>query len=124
MVVLVLSNPEHGHTLAGLITSGDFSDVTLVTKDKIEVKAHKLILSAFSPFFQEQFKHTKTARIDLDEVTFEAVSPLLRFMYSGRCEVEAGALATTLQVVGCQGQGAETKNLTKSSKQNKRLRFT
>ena len=36
-----------------LMMKQDFSDVTIITEDKKQIKAHKNILSLFSPFFQD-----------------------------------------------------------------------
>ena len=39
-------------TLKEMMTSSDFADVTLVTDDKQQIKAHRNILSACSPVFK------------------------------------------------------------------------
>ena len=42
--------------MKGLMMSEDFADVTLVTEDKKHIKAHRNILSSWSPFFREIFQ--------------------------------------------------------------------
>ena len=39
-------------TLNNMMTSSEFADVTLVTDDKQQIKAHRNILSACSPVFK------------------------------------------------------------------------
>ena len=42
--------------LKAMMTSNDFADVTLVTDDKQQIRAHRNILSACSPVFKNIFQ--------------------------------------------------------------------
>ena len=41
--------------------SGDFSDVTLACEDGQQIEAHKVVLAASSPFFQNLLRRNKQA---------------------------------------------------------------
>ena len=49
--------PKMAGRFKSLLQSGDFSDVTLVSKDNTRVKAHKVILGGGSKFFKEILSH-------------------------------------------------------------------
>jgi len=86
----------------------DFSDVTLVCGDG-QVEAHKVILSACSPFFQrilKQNSHTHPL-IYLKGVKFTDLESILQFMYLGKVDVVRANLVTLLDVA----QELEVKGL-------------
>ena len=62
----------------------DFFDVTIACEDE-EVEAHKLVLSASSPFFQALFKRYKHDHplLYLKNVKYSDFSNLLDFIYYG-----------------------------------------
>ena len=62
----------------------DFFDVTIACEDE-EVEAHKLVLSACSPFFQALFKRYKHDHplLYLKNVKYSDFSNLLDFIYYG-----------------------------------------
>ena len=62
----------------------DFFDVTIACEDE-EVEAHKLVLSACSPFFQTLFKRYKHDHplLYLKNVKYSDFSNLLDFIYYG-----------------------------------------
>ena len=43
------------HILENLLTGSEYTDVTLACEDDEQIKAHKFILSASSPFFKRVF---------------------------------------------------------------------
>ena len=58
----VASHSNHyNEMMKEIMTSEDFKDVTLISGDNQELRAHKSILSAASPFFKDLFQsdHTK-----------------------------------------------------------------
>ncbi|KAE8753029.1 BTB domain-containing protein (variant) [Frankliniella occidentalis] len=76
----------------------DFVDVTL-TCDGKSVKAHKVVLSACSPYFKELFKNNpcKHPIIILKDVQWCHLCALVEFMYAGVVNVSQAELPTFLQ---------------------------
>ena len=62
----------------------DFYDVTLVSDDEKEVQAHKLVLSACSPFFKNILKGKSHSNLMLylTGVSFEDLNLLLDYIYN------------------------------------------
>ena len=46
--------------LKEMMTSSEFADVTLVTDDKEEIRAHRNILSACSPVFKDMLQNNRS----------------------------------------------------------------
>ena len=70
-----------------LLSSGEFSDVTLVVGGK-ELKAHKFVLSTRSPVFKTMFqvnmKEKLTNRVKIEDVELPVLQEMLTFMYTGK----------------------------------------
>ena len=68
-----------------LMTNEDFSDVTLVTEDKKQIKANINILSACSPVFKEIFKKEKKSStiMYLRGIQFSEIESIMQFIYLG-----------------------------------------
>ena len=66
-------------------------DITLVSKDNIELKAHRNVLSAASPFFykllQSDMKENREGIIRLEEISGSVMEDVLEFIYTGTMEV-------------------------------------
>ena len=66
-------------------------DVTLVTKDDKEFKAHRNVLSAVSPFFskllQSDMKENREGIVRFEEILGAAMEDVLEFIYTGSVEV-------------------------------------
>ena len=66
-------------------------DVTLVTKDDTEFKAHRNVLSAASPFFHKLFqsdmKENQEGIARFEEISGSVMEDVLQFMYTGSVEV-------------------------------------
>ena len=83
--------PEHTvSTFARLLLSSDQADVTVVGEDLTRLPAHRLVLSAASPFLAallqgEQGNH---AVLYLGGLTTSMLRALLSFIYLGKVEVE------------------------------------
>ena len=91
----------------------EFLDVTLACEDS-QVEAHKVILSACSPFFKNILRRNPHQHplLYLKGVKFSELSNVLNFMYQGEVNVAQESLNTflsvaeELQVKGLtQGQG-------------------
>ena len=106
----------------------DFFDVTLACEDDCQVSAHKLILSACSPFFRSVLKKNPHQHplLFLRGVKMSELSAVLNFMYHGEVNVSQDSLnqflvvAEDLQVKGLtkahtSAGGGDTKQTTTSS---------
>ena len=66
-------------------------DVTLVTKDDKEFKAHRNVLSAASPFFfkllQSDMKENRDGIVRFEEISGAVMEDVLEFIYTGSVEV-------------------------------------
>ena len=70
---------------------GHLSDITLITKDDQELKAHRNILSAASPFFykllQSDMKENREGIVRFEEISGSVMEDVLEFIYTGTVEV-------------------------------------
>ncbi|XP_037073565.1 protein bric-a-brac 2-like [Pollicipes pollicipes] len=88
---------NHTHHLVdvfkNLLRSESLVDVTLSCEGQ-SLKAHKLVLSACSPYFETLFQdHTETHPIViLKDVKFTELRSIIEFMYKGEVEVEKNDL--------------------------------
>jgi len=75
-----------------------FTDVTLAADD-ITFEAHRIVLSACSPYFRKLLTITKSKHpvIFLKDVTPDHVALLLRYMYTGQIAVKKDELSTFLR---------------------------
>ena len=82
------------NTLEDLLSDGNFTDVTLVTEDNKQIKAHKVILSACSPFFKHVLStnHHPHPLLYLKGVDSLSLTCLLQYMYLGRVQVQVDTL--------------------------------
>ena len=66
-------------------------DITLVSKDNIELKAHRNVLSAATPFFykllQSDMKENREGIVRLEEISGSVMEDVLEFIYTGTVEV-------------------------------------
>lgn len=87
------SFPTHLKTmLVGMMTSSDYTDVTLVCGDQVQYKAHKVVLSASSPVMRTilQSNNTDNPLIYLRGVQHEDMEAILQFIYLGEATVKQG----------------------------------
>ena len=68
-----------------LMMNEDFSDVTLVTEDKKQIKANISILSACSPIFRDILKREKNSStiMFLRGIQYSEIESILQFIYLG-----------------------------------------
>ncbi|XP_076055819.1 uncharacterized protein LOC143033965 isoform X4 [Oratosquilla oratoria] len=76
----------------------DFVDITLACEGR-QIKAHKMVLSACSPYFRSLLKGNPCQHpiVFLKDVTFANLSSILDFMYHGEVNVSHNELATFLK---------------------------
>ena len=72
-----------------LITDTDFLDVTLVTDDGKQIKAHKVILSASSPFFRHVLSSNPHQHplLYLKGISSSSLGSILEFIYLGEVNI-------------------------------------
>ena len=77
------------NTLQELFTDNHFSDVTLVSEDEKEIKAHKVILASASSFFRRMLIRYEQQKplIYLKGIRFSDLQALIRFIYVGEAEI-------------------------------------
>ena len=96
----------------------DFVDVTLASEDGEQVKAHKIILAASSPFFRNLFKRHKHAHplIYIRGVKSENLLAVIDFLYLGETNISQEnldsflAIADDLQLKGFVDQNVDNEN--------------
>ena len=89
----------------------NFSDVTLVCEENVEIEAHKIILSASSPFFNTVLKKNKHSHpmIYMRGLKAKDLVAIVDFMYQGEANIFQEdldaflALADELQIKGLAG---------------------
>ena len=105
--------------VANLRQDSDFNDVTLVSEDGQNVEAHKVILAASSPFFNDMLVKNKHNHplVYMRGVKAENLKAMVDFMYKGEASVSQEsldsflALASELKLKGLMGtdEGDETE---------------
>ena len=93
----------------------DFFDVTLACEDD-QIQAHKVILSACSPFFRTVLKRNPHERplLYLKGVRYLDIAAVLNFMYHGEVNIAQENLNTFLAVA----EDLQVKGLTQSNSEN------
>ena len=80
-----------GRDYKDLLETGEFSDVEIITKDKV-IKAHKLVLCSRSPFFKAMLmtdmkeKQTGQVRLDDENTDTDIIDNVIKFIYTGEIE--------------------------------------
>lgn len=112
--------------LDSLKCSEDLVDVTLTCEGR-NIKAHKVILSACSPYFRNVFKENPCQHpvIILKDVSADDILSLLSYMYQGEVFIEESKLssflhtAALLQVKGLTGATPQNESFFSTSATNK-----
>ncbi|KAG6451880.1 protein abrupt [Manduca sexta] len=112
--------------LDSLKCSEDLVDVTLTCEGR-NIKAHKVILSACSPYFRNVFKENPCQHpvIILKDVLADDIVSLLSYMYQGEVFIEESKLssflhtAALLQVKGLTGVTQQKENFSSPNTSNK-----
>ena len=89
-----------------MMMNQDYSDVTLVTEDKKQIKANISILSACSPVFQDILKKDKNSNaiVYLRGIQFSEIESIMQFIYLGEATIyeermdELLAVAKSLEI--------------------------
>ena len=99
-----------------LMMNEDFSDVTLVTEDKKQIKANINILSSCSPVFKDTLKREKYSSpiMYLRGIQYSEMESIMQFIYLGEATVceerldELLAVAKSLEIKQLYNAGSET----------------
>ena len=101
-----------------LMMNEDFSDITLITDDKEQIKANINILSACSPVFKDILKKDKNSSpiMYLRGVQYSEMESIMQFIYLGEATFykertdEFLAVAKSLEIKMLCNAGTETNN--------------
>ena len=87
-------------SISSLRKESDFFDVILVSDDENEVEAHKVVLSACSPFFKKLLsgKNHPKPMLYMTGVSFANLNLVLDYIYHGEVQVEQVNLESFLSV--------------------------
>ena len=109
----------------------DFSDVTLVCEDDHQIEAHKIILSACSPFFSTVLKRNKHSHplVYMKGLKANDLAAIMDFIYLGEANIYQEdldaflAVAEDLQLKGLTGNNDATEDAVRDeSKKQKQLK--
>ena len=108
------------NSFKGFITREEFVDVTLACDDDKQVKAHKVILSACSPFFRNILRRNPHQHplLYLKGVKYTDLQSVLNFMYHGEVNVAQEELNSFLAVAEDLRVKGLTQNNSSSDKQS------
>ena len=93
--------PEHLKLMSKELYEEDrYSDITLISDDQFQFKAHKIILSACSPVFRNiiDYNPTQNSLIYLRGVQSQELEPILQFMYLGEGNLSYERIGVFLKV--------------------------
>jgi hypothetical protein len=88
------------NTFRYLLSDKEFTDVTLVCDDDVQIDAHKIVLSSASKFFRRVFvknPHPKPL-IYLKGLRYEDVKSILEFIYLGETEVKQNNVRRFMEI--------------------------
>jgi len=108
-----------------LLNNVDCADVTLATDDDRQLKAHKFILNANSPFFKRilQKHNHPSPLIYLKGIAHSQLDLIIKFIYSGEVKVDQNDLEDFLSACNelkIKGISEETKNMEPSRKKREK----
>ena len=87
--------------LKEMMTSGEFADVTLVTDDRQQIRAHRNILSACSPLFKNILlfdSNNANPVIYLKGIQYSEMDSILQFIYLGEAKLSEERMSEFLIV--------------------------
>lgn len=113
-----------------LVTDTDFLDVTLVTDDETQIKAHKVILSSCSSFFRRVLSSNPHQHplLYLKGVSSSSLGSILQFIYLGEVNIALEHLdsfiqaSEDLQILGILDVNQDTGSLLNKPEQRAKRR--
>ena len=79
----------------------EFSDVTLVSSDKRQVSAHKVVLSSCSDYFKTILQNNNKSKdiiLCLENISHEELNNMLDYVYNGEVNIEQDQLDRFLTI--------------------------
>merc|ERR1712114_136550 len=110
-------------SLKSLHEENHLCDVTLLSADDQDIKAHKVVLSGGSPYFQRVLKNNPNDHplLFMNGINMDVLKAIVAFIYLGEVQVEQDQLdaflagATALEVKGLQRDDVgDMENMDKS----------
>ena len=86
---------------SSLRNEDDFYDVTLVSSDKRQVSAHKVVLSSCSDYFKTVLKNnnkTSNTILCLENIYFDELNHMLDYVYNGEVSIDEDKLDRFLTI--------------------------
>ena len=104
---------ETSKTFRNLRCDENFTDVTLVADDNQQIDAHRVILSASSPFFRTTFERNPHQKplLYLKGIPHIELGMILDYIYIGECQVNSDRLDSFLRV----GEALQIDGLTEQT---------
>ena len=90
--------PSHLTQMVNSFRNDKFTDVTLISNDKKEIKAHKNILAACSSLFKDLFNSSSTTAIFLRGIDHAELEAIIQFIYVGEVAVAQDDLEEFMEV--------------------------
>ena len=105
-------------TFGSLRDDTDFTDVTLACEDGQQVDAHKVILAASSPFFQDLLKRNKHAHplVYMRGMKSEDLVAIVDFLYHGEANIYQDNLDSFLAIA----EELQLKGLTENTQEHRK----
>ncbi|ODN00210.1 Kelch repeat and BTB domain-containing protein 12 [Orchesella cincta] len=110
------AEPYKGFNLAEKLwkQKADDADCTIVVANGVEIKCHQLILKLHSPVFRSMFEsgmsETMTRRVNIKDMTEEAMVAILKFLYTWDLELPMRNMSVASRLLQA-GHRYEIKNL-------------
>ena len=108
-------------SFAEMRKENDFTDVTLVCEDGLQIEAHRVVLCASSLFFKTILKMNSHSHplVYMRQIKSSELIPLVEFLYKGEATVQPEDLDTFLKIaeeLQLKGLADLKSNLTRESK--------
>ena len=111
-------NNENISMLKNLFDTKVFSDVTLVTGDKVVINAHRFILSCRSKTFENLLmRQDFDNHLTVECITSDVMMLILKFMYTGQINMEQDKLSKFIEAAHYLKLKTEIRNLNETQKE-------
>lgn len=93
-----------------ILKSAKYTDITLVCGAS-KIRAHKIMLSACSPYFDEFFMRDRKCTEIILDIDFEDLLCIVLYMYQGKIVIPAERKAALIKTARLFGVDIEDKNI-------------